>query len=66
MNRHCGMLDPTAPFGGKGTFKYHMTLREGDGCLLKPSEYHHIGGWPNRHITFIVVKKLNLQFILLY
>jgi len=25
-----------------------------------------IGGWPNRHITFIVAKKLNLQFILLY
>jgi len=24
------------------------------------------GVWPNRHITFIVAKKLNLQFILLY
>jgi len=24
------------------------------------------GSWPNRHRTFIVAKKLNLQFILLY
>jgi len=24
------------------------------------------GGWPNRHITFTVAKKLTLQFILLY
>jgi len=23
-------------------------------------------GWPTRHIIFIVAKKLNLQFILLY
>jgi len=27
----------------KGTFKYHMTLREGGGGLLKPSEYRHMG-----------------------
>jgi len=24
------------------------------------------GVWPNRHITFVVAKKLNLQFTLLY
>jgi len=45
-----------------------MTLREGGGSLLKPSEYRHMGEgvWPNRHITFIVAKKLNLLFILIY
>jgi len=37
--------------------------------MLKPSRvpsYRGKGFWPNRHITFIVAKKLNLQFILLY
>jgi len=36
--------------------------------LLKPLEYRHMGkgGWSNRHITFIVAKKLNLEFILLH
>jgi len=40
---------------------------EGEG-LLKPSECRHVGegGWPNRHINFIVAKKFNLLFILLY
>jgi len=37
--------------------------------LLKPSKYRHMGGGgvakPGQ-ITFIVAKKLNLQFILLY
>jgi len=49
-----------------GTFKYLMTLQGGG--LLKPSDCRHMerGGWPNRHITFIVAKKLDLQFILLY
>jgi len=26
------------------TFKYHMTLREGEGDLLKPSEYRYMRG----------------------
>jgi len=44
-----------------------MTLRE-EVCSNRQSEYRHMGegGWPNRHITFLVVKKINLQFILLY
>jgi len=29
-------------------------LREGG--LLKPSEYHHMGGWPDHHVTFIAAK----------
>jgi len=41
-----------------------MMLRGGEG-LLKPSECRHMGErvWPNRHVTFIVAIKLNLQFI---
>jgi len=47
-----------------GTFKYHMTLR-GRGTfkyhkMFKQSECRHMGAglWPNRHITFIVAKKV--------
>jgi len=41
-----------------------MTLREG----VCPNRQSTViwGDWPNSYITFIVVKKLNLQFILLY
>jgi len=36
-----------------------MTLREGGGGLLKPSEsvIWMEGGWSNRHITIIVAEK---------
>jgi len=44
-----------------------MTLREGV-CSNRHSTviWEEEGAWPNRHITFIVAKKLNLQFNLLY
>jgi len=40
-----------------GTFEYHVTFRGG---MLKPSgcRYMGKGGWPNRHITFIVAEKV--------
>jgi len=40
----------------------------GEVCITQqsPVNWGGGGGWPNRHITFIVAKKLNLQFILLY
>jgi len=40
----------------------------GKGGLVKPSECRHMGqeARPNRHITFIVLKNFNSQFILLY
>jgi len=50
----------------KETFIYHMTLREGL-CSNHQSTVIWVEEvWPNHHITFIVAKKLNLQFILLY
>jgi len=58
------MLDCTK---GKGTFKYHMMFRKGEVCSNSQSTViWGEGAWPNRHITFIVAKTLNLQFILLY
>jgi len=37
------------------------------GCATQTARVSsNMEGWPNRHITFIVAKKLNLQFILLY
>jgi len=44
-----------------------MTSREGKGVTqnVRVSSYGE-GGWPNRHITLQWLKKLNLQFILLY
>jgi len=50
----------------KGTFKHHITiLRLGKGFAqtVRVPSYRRV--WPNRHITFIVAKKLNLQVILL-
>jgi len=44
---------------GKGTFKYHMTLREGSrgfAQTVRVPSYRE-EGWPNCHITFIVAKK---------
>jgi len=40
----------------KGTFKYHMTLRE-EACSNRQNTSYGGGDWPNRHITFIVAKK---------
>jgi len=49
-----------------GTFKYHMTLREEVCSNRQSAVIWGEGVWSNRHITFIVAKKLNLRFILLY
>jgi len=45
-----------------------MTLKEGFAQTVRVPSYGGRGGWPNLHITvtFIVAKKLNLRFILLY
>jgi len=40
----------------KGTFKYHMILREGVRQTVTVPLYGD-GVWPNCHITFIVAKK---------
>jgi len=41
-----------------------MTLQRGKGFAktVRVPSYEGKGDWPNRHITFIVAKKLNLQF----
>jgi len=49
-----------------GKFKYHMTLREGVCSNRQSTVIWTEGVRPNRHITFVVAKKLNLQSILLY
>jgi len=41
----------------KGTFKYHMTLREGVYSNRQSTVIRGEDGWPNRHKTFIVAKK---------
>jgi len=41
----------------RGTFKYHMTLREGVCSNRQSIVIWEEGIWPNRHITFTVVKK---------
>jgi len=45
------------PVKGKGTFKYHTTLREGFDQTVRVPSYGEGGILPNRHITFIVAKK---------
>jgi len=41
----------------KGTFKYHMTLREGV-CSNRQSTVIWVDKvWPNRHITFTLARK---------
>jgi len=42
-----------------GTFKYHMTLREGGRGLFnrQSTVIWGKGVWPNHHITFIVARK---------
>jgi len=47
------------------SFKYQMKLRR-DGGLLKRSECRHMGGWPNRHITFLVAEKSLIHSSSLY
>jgi len=52
-----------------GTFKYLKMLREGGKGVCSNRQSTVIWGeesWPSRHITFVVAKKLNLQFILLF
>jgi len=42
-----------------------MTLRREGVCSNRQSAIWE-RGWPNRHITFIMAKKANSQFLLLY
>jgi len=45
----------------KGTFKFHMMLREMRGGLLKLSEYCHMGGRPDLHSTSTTLKFFGIQ-----